>query len=30
MALVNDKKVSPEDAFAKATDKARFESLVPG
>ena len=29
MALVKDKKIRPEDAFAKATDKARFESLVP-
>ena len=29
MALLDQKKILPRDAYLKATDKARFESLVP-
>jgi len=29
MALVQSKRIHPRDAYLKATDKARFESLVP-
>ncbi len=29
-ALVQDGKIAPRDAYMKAADKARFESLVPG
>ena len=29
MALVESGEVSPEDAFMKATDKPRFEKLLP-
>ena len=29
MALLDEKKILPRDAYLKATDKARFESLVP-
>ena len=29
MALVKDKRIHPRDAYLKATDKPRFESLVP-
>ena len=28
MKLVNDKLITPRDAFLKAADKGRFESLV--